>query len=289
MMTTTQRWTVGDTTITSIVEDETHHIPPELFFPAATAAEVAVHDWTVPDFADAEGNVALRVQAFVVEIGTRRVLVDPCVGNNKPLPIVFWNDMTWPFFERFTDAGFTAAGIDTVVHTHLHADHVGWDTQLVDGAWVPTFVNARHLYIERELEFFKPGERFGTTGVYPISIAPVIDAGLADIVDDDADLGDGLRLEPSNGHTPGHVSLWIHSGGERALITGDFLHNPVQCARPDWNEIGDEDGDAALATRRRMLARAAETGALVLGTHFSSRPGGRVVTDGDAWRFVPER
>ena len=288
MMTATQRWAVGEATITSVVEDETHHIPPEFFFPAATAAEVAAYDWLVPDFADADGNVALRVQAFVVEIGARRVLVDPCVGNGKPLPIPFWNDMTWPFFERFTDAGFDAAGIDTVVHTHLHADHVGWDTHLADGAWVPTFTNARHLYIERELEFFKLESTPGTQGVYPVSIAPVFDAGLADLVTDDADLGDGMRLEASVGHTPGHVSLWIESADARVLITGDFLHNPVQCARPEWNEIGDEDAEAALATRRRMLARAAETGALVLGTHFSSRPAGRVVAHGEAWRFVPE-
>jgi glyoxylase-like metal-dependent hydrolase (beta-lactamase superfamily II) len=287
MMTATQRWTVGGATITSVVEEETHHIPPEFFFPAATAAEVATHDWLVPDFADSDGNVALRVQAFVIEVGTRRVLVDPCVGNGKPLPLVFWNEMQWPFFERFTEAGFDAAGIDTVVHTHLHADHVGWDTHLADREWVPTFTNARHLYIERELAWVKKGDNPGNEGVYPVSIAPVIEAGLADIVDDDADLGNGLTLEPTNGHTPGHVSLWLDSAGERALVTGDFFHNPVQCARPDWNEVGDEDTDTAFATRTRMLARAAETGALVLGTHFSSRPAGHVVADGDAWRFVP--
>jgi glyoxylase-like metal-dependent hydrolase (beta-lactamase superfamily II) len=289
MMTATQRWTVGEATITSVVEEETHHIPPEFFFPAATAAEVAAQDWlSVPDFVDADGNIALRIQAFVVETGGRRVLVDPCVGNGKPLPIVFWNEMTWPFFERFTDAGFTAAGIDTVVHTHLHADHVGWDTHLVDGEWVPTFTNARHLYVENELAWVKRGDSPGSAGVYPVSIAPVVDAGLAEIVEPDADLGDGLVLESSVGHTPGQVSMWVESAGERALITGDFLHHPVQCARPDWNEIGDEDPEVACETRHRMLSRAAESGALVFGTHFSSRPVGLVVAHGDAWRFVPE-
>ncbi len=103
MTTEIQRWKVGNATITSVVEDETHHIPPEFFFPAATAAEVAEHPWLVPDFADEHGNIALRVQAFVVEIGLRRILVDPCVGNGKTRPIPFWNEMTWPFFERFTD------------------------------------------------------------------------------------------------------------------------------------------------------------------------------------------
>ena len=111
--------------------------------------------------------------------------------------------------------------------------------------------------------------------VFGDSIAPIFEAGLADVVAPDADLGHGLRLEPSPGHTPGHVSLWIESGGETALITGDFLHHPVQFAEPDWAEIADADTDLARKTRRRMMGRAAETGALVLGTHFSGRPAGR--------------
>jgi glyoxylase-like metal-dependent hydrolase (beta-lactamase superfamily II) len=119
------------------------------------------------------------------------------------------------------------------------------------------------------------------------SIAPIVEAGLADVVDEDADLGDGLRLEPTPGHTPGHVSLWIESEGETALVTGDFLHHPVQCAEPSWAEVGDRDPEEARATRRRMLGRAAETGALFLGTHFATRPAGRIARHGDAWRFVP--
>jgi glyoxylase-like metal-dependent hydrolase (beta-lactamase superfamily II) len=288
MPTETQRWKVGNATITSVVEDEIHHIPPELFFPAATAAAVAEHASLAPEFTDEHGNIALRVQAFVVEIGFRRVLVDPCVGNSKQRAVPFWHDMTWPFMQRFIESGFDTAGIDTVVHTHLHADHVGWDTHLVDGDWIPTFTKARHLYTARELAFCKAGGNPGIDGVYADSVAPIVDAGLADIVDEDADLGDGLRLEPSSGHTPGHVSMWIESSGERALITGDFLHHPVQCEVPEWAEIGDENAEVARTTRRRMLTRAAETGALVCGTHFSTRPAGRVIAEGDAWRFVPE-
>ncbi|MGZ4803707.1 MAG: MBL fold metallo-hydrolase [Acidimicrobiia bacterium] len=283
-----QRWKVGDVTITSVLEDETFHIPPELFFPDATAGEVARHPWLVPDYADELGNIGLRVQAFVIEQESRTVLVDPCVGNGKVRPIPFWNEMSWPFMERFAEAGFDAASIDTVVHTHLHADHLGWDTHLVDGAWVPTFTNARHLYTARELEFSRSDDdNPGIAGVYADSIAPVVAAGLSDIVDEDADLGDGLQLEPTTGHTPGHVSLWIESAGERALISGDFLHHPVQCAEPQWAEVGDSDVEQARATRRRMLARAAETGALMLGTHFTGSPAGRVVADADVWRFVP--
>jgi glyoxylase-like metal-dependent hydrolase (beta-lactamase superfamily II) len=283
----TQRFQVGDVTITSVIEDETLHIPPEFFFPDATTADVLRHAWLQPDYSDENGNIGLRVQAVVIEQAGRTILVDPCVGNDKVRPLPFWNQQSYPFMERFAAAGFDPASIDLVVHTHLHADHVGWDTQLVDDEWVPTFMNARHLYTQRELEWCRDLEDPGTAGVYGDSVAPVIAAGLSDIVEEDADLGDGIRLEPTTGHTPGHVSLWIESAGEVALISGDFLHHPVQCAEPQLREIGDYDVEQARDTRRRMLARAAETGALMLVAHFTGTPAGRVVAAGDAWRFVP--
>jgi len=122
-----------------------------------------------------------------------------------------------------------------------------------------------------------------------MSIAPIVEAGLADVVDDNVDLGDGLRLEATPGHTPGHVSLWIESDGATALISGDFLHHPVQCAEPTWAEVGDDDRELARATRRAMFQRAHETGALFVGTHFPNAPAGRIEVAGEAWRFVPQR
>lgn len=282
-----QRWSIGKFTITSVVEEQTERIPPEFFFPGVTRADVARHAWLVPAFADERGRIAMSVQAFVIEGKGRAVLVDPCVGNGKKRAVPYWNERNWPFLERFAEAGFTAFGIDTVVHTHLHADHVGWDTRLEGSVWVPTFPRARHLYTARELAWCKAGGNAGIEGVYEDSIAPILDAGLADVVEEDADLGDGLRLEPSAGHTPGHVSLWIESEGELALISGDFLHHPVQCAEPAWAEIGDEDPEEARETRRRLLHRAAELGVLFIGTHFPTSPAGRVHAHGDAWRFIP--
>ncbi len=253
--TTIQRWTVGDITITSVVEAETAHIPPEFFFTGIDAAAVREQPDLVPDFADTDGNITLRVQALVIDQPGRRVLVDPCVGNAKQRALPFWHEQSFPFLERFAAAGFDAPSIDVVVHTHLHADHVGWDTQLVDGTWVPTFTGARHLYTAAEVEYLRtnpmPGE-----DVYGDSVEPIVDAGLADIVEPDTDLGGGLRLEATPGHTPGHVSLWVESGGETALVTGDFVHHPAQLARPGWSEIGDDDPTTAEATRRRMFAHA---------------------------------
>jgi glyoxylase-like metal-dependent hydrolase (beta-lactamase superfamily II) len=281
------RWQVGDVAVTIVVEEQTDHIPPELFFPAATAEAVARHPWVIPDFADEAGRIGMRIQAFVVEAGGRTIVVDPCGGNGKTLNMPFWNDQQWPFWERFEEAGFTADGVGLVVHTHLHADHVGWDTRLVDGAWVPTFAGARHLYNDAQLAWLRAPGGYDNDNVLAQSVQPVLDAGLGDVVTEDADLGDGLRLAPSSGHTPGHVSLWIESGGDVALLTGDFFHHPVQCAETEWAEIGDADADEARATRRRMLHEAATSGALVFGTHFPTKPVGRIVADGDAWRFVP--
>ena len=283
-----QRWTVGDVTITSVVEVQTDHIPPELFLPAATAEAVAKHRWVIPDFADEDGLIGMRVQAFVVDVGSRRLLVDPCVGDGKTLEMPFWHQQSWGWLDTFEGAGFAIDSIDTVVHTHLHADHVGWDTRPEGGTWVPTFPRARHLYTQAGLDGLRDPDGYDNVNVLRDSVQPILDAGLADIVAEDEDLGDGLRLTPSYGHTAGHVSMWIESQGEVGLISGDIVHHPVQCAETDWAEIADHDPEAAREARRRLLGEAARTGALFLGTHFPSRPAGRVVPDGNAWRFVPE-
>src|SRR5262245_9427702 len=131
------RWNVGSYTIASIVEEEYARVPPETLFPGATADDVKRHRWLIPDFADERGRLTIRIQAFVVEGRGRRVLVDPCVGNGKRRAVPYWNERTFPFLERFADAGLAPESIDTVVHTHLHADHVGWDTRFEGDACVP--------------------------------------------------------------------------------------------------------------------------------------------------------
>ncbi|MGO9875340.1 MAG: MBL fold metallo-hydrolase [Acidimicrobiia bacterium] len=282
--TATQSWTVGAATITSVVEDQID-LPPGLLFPEATEEIVRHHSWLVPTWADASGGISLRVQAFVVEIDGLTVLVDPCVGNAKVRWLPTWNQLDRPFLERLADAGVTAGDVELVVHTHLHADHVGWDTHRDGDTWVPTFTAARHLYTEAELEFARTSGMAGED-VYGDSIGPIFDAGLADVIEPDADLGHGLRLESTPGHTPGHTSLWIESDGAHALITGDFMHHPLQFAQPQIAEIADADIEVARTTRVRMLAEMARTGALVLGTHFPNRPAGRVTVDGEVWRFV---
>ena len=255
---------------------QTDHIPPELFFPAATAEAVAKHQWVVPDFADEAGNIGMRVQAFVVEVGDRRLLVDPCVGDGKTLEMPFWHQQSWGWLDTFEAAGFAADGIDTVVHTHLHADHVGWDTR-PDG--------------DRGCRPSPPPgtstPRRGSTGC-ATRAATTTPTCSATRCSRSSTLGSPTSwprtrtsatacVSPRATATrPGHVSMWIESQGEVGLISGDFLHHPVQCAETEWAEVGDFDADAARETRRRMLDQAARTGALFIGTHFPTRPAGRV-------------
>lgn len=288
MTETTQRWTVGEARITSVVEAQTNGIPPVFLFPDAEEATIQRHAWLLPHYADAEGRIGTRVQAFVVEVDGRLIVVDPCVGNDKAREMPYWNEQTWPFMDRFEAAGFDRADVEMVVHTHLHVDHIGWDTHLLDGRWVPTFARARHIYVGAELDAQAADDGIDARRIRDDSIAPIFEAGLADIVEPDADLGPSLRLSPTPGHTEGHASLWLTSGDATALLTGDILHHPVQCAEPALSFVVDADRVLAQATRETALAAAADADALVLGTHFPTLPGGRMTADGPAWRFLPE-
>jgi glyoxylase-like metal-dependent hydrolase (beta-lactamase superfamily II) len=284
----TRRWTIGDTRLTAVVEAESPGVPVEFFFPDATAALVKSVDWLPADAAGSDGTITFRVQSFVLEHLDKLLVVDPCVGNCKQRNLPFWNDLRGPWMERFRHAGFTPEGVDLVVHTHLHEDHFGWDTHLVDGEWVPTFTNARHVYVGDELDWAGSEEQRAPQDAFGDSIAPVLDAGLGWEVGSDSDLGDGLTLISTPGHTPGHVSLVVDTTAEPLIITGDLLHHPFQLAHPLIAEIADHDPALAGRTRSDFLAEHARAGSLLAGTHFPGTPLGRIETHSDGWRFVTE-
>ena len=277
-------WELGDVRITSVVELEAP-IPGEAMIPRATAAAVGAHPWLVPDFATADGLLHLRIQLLVVESQGRRIAVDTCIGNDKDRTVEFFHHMQLPFLEQLEAAGFPPASFDTVVCTHLHQDHVGWNTRWVDGAWIPTFPNARYLFGRVESEHWDAYGVHEDGDVYGDSVRPVIDAGLVDLVEFGHRVTDEIVLEPTPGHSPGHQSVHITSRGHEALITGDVMHHPLQCAEPDLESAFDSDADAARATRRTLLGRYAGTDVLIIGTHFGGRGAGHLVADGDAWRL----
>jgi glyoxylase-like metal-dependent hydrolase (beta-lactamase superfamily II) len=278
-------WTLGSVRITSVKEIELP-IPGAGLVPEATPERLARHPWLAPRFVTPAGELRLLIQALVVESQGRRIVVDTCVGNDKPRTIPGWNLRQGGFLGDLAAAGFPAETIDTVICTHLHVDHVGWNTRLVDGVWVPTFPKARYLIQKSEFAHWDANEEKVYGDVMGDSVRPVLDAGLADLVGADVRIAADVSLEPTPGHTPGHVSVHVESRGEEAWITGDLMHHPAQCAHPEWVSRADVDPDLALRTRRRFLERCAATGPLVLGTHFAGPTAGRIVRDGDAFRFA---
>ena len=280
-------WKIGAVSITRVVES-CNPLPPTGLYPAATPEAVARHaEWLRPDFMDENGNFLLSIHALVVESQGRRILVDTCVGEHV-LP-GFEGLANLSFLHDLAAAGFPRSSIDVVLCTHLHFDHVGWNTMKLDGRWVPTFPGARYLFARAEWEHWSHQTTPGYARTLDDAVRPVIDAGQADLVETNHRVTDEVWLEPTPGHTPGHVSVRISSRGEEALITGDMTHHPVQWAEPDWGMDADSDSAAAARTRRRMIAEHADRPLLVIGTHYAPPTAGRIVTVDGGTRFAAYR
>src|SRR6201996_9193212 len=238
------QWRIGDVTVTKIVELEVTG-GSRFILPQATRDAIQPIAWLRPHFADDEGRLRMSIHSFAVQTPTRRIVVDTCLGNDKQnRRIPTWNDRQGPFLGDLATAGFPPESIDTVLCTHLHVDHVGWNTMLVDGRWVPTFPRARYLMGRTEYDHWRTAsERPDMAHILADSVTPVIDAGLASFVEFDHQICNEISLLPSVGHTPGHVSVMIRSRGEQAMITGDFMHHPCQIAHPEWHTTADTDPD----------------------------------------------
>src|ERR1051325_3745548 len=219
------QWQIGKVTVTKIVELEVTG-GSRFILPQATYEEILPIEWMQPHFADERGRLKMSIHALVVETPDRRIVVDTCLGNDKQgRRIPTWNNLQGPFLADIATAGYPRESIDTVLCTHLHVDHVGWNTMLVDGKWLPTFPRARYLMGRVEFAHWQEQhERDDMAAVFADSVKPVHDAGLADLVETDHRVCDEISLVPTTGHTPGHVSVLIRSAGEQALITGDFIH-----------------------------------------------------------------
>jgi len=280
------KWRIGDVTVTKIVELEVTG-GSRFILPQATPEAILPIAWMQPHFADERGRLRMSIHTFVVETPTHRIVVDTCLGNDKQnRRIPTWNERQGPFLADLAAAGYPRESIDTVLCTHLHVDHVGWNTMLANGKWVPTFPRARYLMGRVEYEHWsRPRDRADMIAVFADSVRPVYDAGLVDLVETDHRLCDEIGLVPTVGHTPGHVSVRIASRGEEALITGDFMHHPCQIAHPEWASTADADPEQGQRTRERMFGQLAGTPVLVLGTHFAGATAGRIVRDGDTYRL----
>ncbi len=285
-------WQLGDVRIDRVLEFEQPLLAPEVLFPAIRPDIVeAQRGWLEPGFLDpVSGLLVLAFHSFVITTPQTVVLVDTCSGNDRERPRKpRYHRRSWPYLANLDGAGVAPEAVDRVLCTHLHVDHVGWNTRLVGGVWVPTFPNARYLFSRREWEFWERHYRtedFADDPYHEDSITPVMRAGQADLVADDHVIDRWVRLEPSPGHTPGHVCVRVRSGGREAVMSGDLMHHPLQCGAPELNSCFCVDADGARATRRAFLETQAENDALVMPAHFATPSAGRVRAHGDAFRFA---
>ncbi|RZB14583.1 MBL fold metallo-hydrolase [Streptomyces sp. F001] len=302
-----ERWDIGDVTVTK-VEEVAHWQPLEWLddaLPGSSRAEVEAIDWLRPTYVK-DGMINMSVHALLIQTLEKKLVVDTGIGNGKKRAMEMFHMLDTDFLERFEKV-WAPAEVDGVVCTHLHVDHVGWNTRLVDGAWVPTFPNAEHFFVKQEYDHWKAyaetrsGDEAGDgytdwahdmvdgVAVFEDSVKPVVDAGLVTYVDAGDYITPEVSLIATHGHTPGHVAVLIESRGESAVITGDLMHAPCQVGRPDWSASLDTDDKASAVTRRAFLERFADTGTLVIGTHFGTPSAGQVRRLGDSFRIVPEQ
>jgi len=281
-------WQIGDIKVTRVVEMEVVG-GSRFILPDATRDACLPYSWMQPHFMDDSGNLVMSIHALVIEVGERRIIVDTCIGNDKERSIPNWSNLQTNFLKDMENIGYPVESIDTVLCTHLHVDHVGWNTRLVNGEWVPTFENARYLIGEDEWTYWDTNEDPTSYGnVMDDSVRPVIEAGLVDLVSTSETIAPGIRLESTPGHTPGHVSVLLESRGEEAGITGDCIHHPCQITRTDWCSSADYDKDQGRATREKFLERLVETNILVIGTHFATPTAGHIrhYPEGGYWLDV---
>lgn len=238
----------------------------------------------------AEAECLLSMHTYVVEVDGKIILIDTCNGNHKNRSLPFIHQLDTPWLTRIRELGIEPEDVDIVLFTHLHVDHVGWNTRLEGGRWVPTFPNARYVMNRRDLDHFSvAGPDVFNHEAYRDSVAPILGAGLADIVEADAVVhgarGDGIWLQPAYGHTPGNCTVHACRGGPTAVFAGDILHHPIQLVRPDLQTSFDDDGELAARVRAEFLAEYADSGAVVFPAHFPLGGGGMILRAGDGYRF----
>jgi len=291
-------WTVGPVSVTRIEEQLGFgSFPPEEYF---SGFEREVLDsnlgWLVPNhYVPAQNALITSVHSWLIRTPRHTILLDCCAGNHKERP--WWprfHQLETPFLERLRAAGARPGDIDIVLCTHLHADHIGWNTVLKDGRWVPTFPNAKYLFSRIENDFWDPridtalAEDPARRIAYRDSVLPVVEAGQAELVEGTHAIDDTLLVEPAPGHTPGHVLLKLRAGSAGGVFCGDVLHHPLQVYAPHWNSQFCLLPDEARATRRRVLEHCAEHGALLFPTHFGAPHVAKIASAGGAFsaRFV---
>ena len=284
---------IGDATVTRIEETYAPNFDAKKFFSDWRTEIVEKHyDWMLPNHFDpASGMIKLSVHSWLITVGGKRILIDGCVGNHKPRPLrKMWDMMNTPYLERLAAAGVKPEQVDIVMCTHLHMDHVGWNTRLENGRWVPTFANAKYVFSRADYDHYLKLDSDPATGPvnqnsFRDSVIPIVEARLSQMVDGAHTVDEHLSLEPRPGHTPGTVAINLASRGHKALFCGDILHHAIQVYHPEWNSFACADQINARKSRRQVLEDCAGSGALLMPAHFGAPFVCRVDSRGDG--FTP--
>ena len=281
------KWQVGEVEIIQIIEMEGGELIQDSL-PDATPEEIKNILWLYPNFADRNGKLKALVQSFLIKSNGKNILVDTCNGNNKNRPTCpAWGNLTTDFLSRLNEV-VNESNVDVVVSTHLHFDHVGWNTKLENNKLAPTFPNAKYLFVEEEYKYWesKPEKEVDDDKfAFDDSIIPIIKAGLGEFIKSDHKIDQNVSLISTPGHTPGHVSILIESQGKEAIISGDFIHHPCQLEHPEWTMGSDSLPDQALETRKQILNEVVDTETLFIGTHFANPVAGYVKRSGNSFTF----
>jgi glyoxylase-like metal-dependent hydrolase (beta-lactamase superfamily II) len=285
-------WQIGQVTVTRIEELHGPSFRPEDLFATWDPAVLEEHGhWMSPNFYQQSTNqVIMSVHSWLIRTPQHTILVDTCCGNGKNRPgSPHFHQLNEPYLDRLRSVGVEPEEVDYVLCTHLHVDHVGWNTRLLDGRWVPTFPNAKYVFSREELDFWDPSKNAHLPeeprNVFTDSVLPVIAAQQDHVVSMTDQLSDTLLIEPAPGHSPGHIMLRLISGQDEGVFIGDVMHHPIQIYRPDWNSQFCMNPEQAVTSRMRVLNHCAERNSLMFPAHFGAPHAGRIRNNGKGFSF----
>jgi len=288
---------IGDIRIDRLVENDGPFADADFLLPDISSELLNEHaDWLYPRFVEPVTNkVIMSFHSLIIRTPRSTILVDCCVGNDKHRPSrPGWHQLQTPWLDRLAEHGLVPEDIDIVLCTHLHADHVGWNTRLINGKWVPTFPNARYVFGREEYRYWDEARQThsGDTplnhGCFDDSVLPIIESGNSVLVDSDHELESGIWLEPAPGHTPGNVVVHVRSGQQHAILCGDVMHTAIQLANPELSSRFCLDPDQSRITRKRLIERCADTGIVMLPAHFPTPTAGCISCHGNTFRYVDQ-
>jgi glyoxylase-like metal-dependent hydrolase (beta-lactamase superfamily II) len=279
---------IGDIVISKLIED-VHPFDRKTGLPDATPDVFEANkEWLVPHLYDfVADSLLLSFHTYIVRTPKHTILVDTCIGNDKERPwSELWHHRSGPYLDQMIAMDVASESVDYVMCTHLHADHVGWNTRLLDGRWVPTFPNAKYIFSRRDYDHYArtdPDDH--SHSAFRDSVLPIVEAGQAVMINDDFSIDDTVTILPTPGHTPGHYCVRLRSKGAEAILTGDLMHFGVQVARPDWSAVFCVDGVASAATREVFIDTYADSGVLIMPAHFPGPTCGHIIGSSAGTRF----